>query len=133
VAVDKRDHIGEAMGGDALASDSAGAWIASSSGVSHVTPDGVWQDFGTDQGIDIPWGSMAAVAVSGDRVVARTSSGVQVLSDGEFEPVWADDAATVRTVGGLLAVSADESWALAQRPGDPVAVPGAPEGVMRPP
>jgi hypothetical protein len=133
VAVDKRDHIGEAMGGDALAADATGAWIASSSGVSHVTPDGVWQDYGTEQGIDIPWGTMASVAVSGERVAARTASGVHTLSGGEFQPVWADDAATLRTVGGLLAVSADEAWALAQRPGEPVAVPGAPEGVTRVP
>ena len=133
VAVDKRDHIGEAMGGDALAADSTGAWIASSSGLSHVTPDGVWQDYGSEQGIDVPWGTVPTVAVSGERVIARTASGLSILAGGAFEPAWTDDASQVRTVGGLLAVSADEAWALAQRAGDRVAVPGAPEGVTRAP
>lgn len=133
VAVDKRDHIGEALGGDALAADSSGAWIASSSGLSHVTPDGVWQDYGSEQGIDVPWGTVPSVAVSGERVIARTASGLSILAGGAFEPAWTDEASQVRTVGGLLAVSADEAWALAERAGDRVAVPGAPEGVTRAP
>jgi hypothetical protein len=133
VAADVREHIGDSMAGDALAADATGAWIAGVTGLAHVTPDGAWQDYGSEQGVDVALGTLPAVVVSGGRVLARTAAGLAALSGGQFAQVWADDASAVRTVGGLLAVSGDEVWALVERAGEQVEVPGGPEGFTRAP
>jgi hypothetical protein len=109
IATDDADGC---IGGAALAADSTGVWVASSAGISHVTTEGEWSDFGADDGIDVSEMSLPAVVARDDTVIARTPSGLQVFRSGEFSPLWVDDTMQAH-VGWwpLQAVSANEVWA----------------------
>lgn len=119
VPPDAADDIGDCFGSAALAADSTGAWVASSAGISHVTTDGEWSHFGAENGIEVSDTSLPGVVARDDTVVARTPSGLQVFSSGQFSPLWVDDTMQAH-VGWwpLQAVSANEVWAGVSRYAD---------------